>query len=158
MFKKQLIPAALGVAATGVVAACCAVLACCAGGWVLFGPVNYFGCGADRPDHIAEADLIGTYVTPDGARLELQAGDALVATALSTDFMDGPVDLSGPGEWHLQPETGSQGDITLSLTSDGRPGFFGTSLYISGTAQEPWLYWYDGDPDSCELYRFDRTA
>ncbi|WP_433223178.1 hypothetical protein ACQP00_25455 [Dactylosporangium sp. CS-047395] len=157
MFKKVGV-AAVGVTVAGLVAACCAVLACCAGGWVLFGPVNYFGCGAGRPDRIAEADLIGTYVTQDGARLELRAGDALVATALSTDFMDGFMDLSGPGEWHLQPETGSQGDIRLSLTSDGRPGSFSASLYISGTAREPWLYWYDGDPDSCELYRFDRTA
>ncbi|MFG2043015.1 hypothetical protein [Dactylosporangium sp. NPDC048998] len=158
MFKSSSTSTAVGVAMAGLVAACCAVLACCVGAWVFLGPVNYFGCGAERPDNISEADLIGTYETRDGARLELQTGNLLVATALATDFMDGPLNLSGPGEWHLQSANASQGDIDLSLTAEGRSGSFGTSLYISGTRKQPWLYWFDGDPDGCNLYRFDRIA
>ncbi|WP_433074212.1 hypothetical protein ACQP1P_26970 [Dactylosporangium sp. CA-052675] len=148
----------LGAAVTGIAAACCSVLVCCAGAWVFLGPVNYFGCGTERPDGVAEADLIGTYETRDGARLELQAGGSLVATALATEFMGGSLNLSGPGEWSLQSAGGSQGDITLRLTSDGRPRSHHTYLDISGTRERPWLYWYDGDPDVCELYRFDRIA
>jgi hypothetical protein len=91
--------AAVGVAMASLVAACCAVLVCCVGAWVFLGPVNYFGCGAERPDDISEADLIGTYVTQDGARLALQTGGLLTATALSTDFMgqrrDGPESSAG---------------------------------------------------------------
>jgi hypothetical protein len=84
--------AAVGVAMASLVAAC-------VGAWVFLGPVNYFGCGAERPDDISEADLIGTYVTQDGARLALQTGGLLTATALSTDFMgqrrDGPESSAG---------------------------------------------------------------
>ncbi|WP_433618686.1 hypothetical protein ACQP2P_21915 [Dactylosporangium sp. CA-139114] len=164
MFKKTSAGAAtgvvgaLGVAVAGIVAACCAILVCCAGAWVLLGPVNYFGCGAERPDGIAEADLVGTYEAQDGAHLELQADGSLVATALVTEFMGESLNLSGPGEWSLQSAGGSQGDIRLRLTSDGKPRSHGTSLDISGTREQPWLYWYEGDPDVCHLYRFNKIA
>lgn len=149
---------AAGVAVAGLAAACCVVLACGVGAWVLLGPVNYFGCGTERPENVSEADLIGTYVTQDGARLELRTDGSLTATALSAGSMDGREDLSGLGRWWLEDADSALGDINLSFTSDGGPSYFGTHLDISGSRKHPWLYWFEGDPDECHLYRFDRLV
>ncbi|MFB9239995.1 hypothetical protein ACFFWC_31470 [Plantactinospora siamensis] len=147
----------VGVLVVGLVAVCAGVLACGVGAWVFLGPVNYLGCGTERPNHVSEADLIGTYETRDGARMELKTGNMLVATALARDSDGARLDLSGPGTWTLQSGHTGAGDIDLSLTAKGRPGYL-TSLYISGSRKQPWMYWFDGDPDGCNLYRFNRVA
>lgn len=142
-----------------VLGACGALVVACAGFWVFFGPVNYFGCGTERPANITVADLAGSYVTEDGGRLELHPDGTFTASALnnSDDFESRPP-LSGPGTWALQPANGNFGDIELSFASPpGYNGGYHTYLDISGSRGDPWLYWYIGDPDSCDLYRFNRA-
>lgn len=141
----------------GVVAICFALLVWCGGSWDYLGPpVNYFGCGTDRPDGISAEGLVGAYTTVDGARLELHADGTLTAVALTTEFMNGRIDVSGPGNWTLRPEGSQFGDLDLMLTGEGAG--HAAHLRISGTREEPWLYWYNGDPDGCDLYRFNRTT
>jgi hypothetical protein len=136
-----------------------AAVVCCIGAWVIFGPVNYVGCGTGRPDGITASDLVGTYVTADGGRLELRADGTFDASGLADHDVDGepaPRRLSGPGTWGLRPADSVEQDIYLSFTAPaGHQEGFGVS--IAGTREEPWLYWYVGDPDSCDLYGFERV-
>ncbi|NES29196.1 hypothetical protein GCE86_18380 [Micromonospora terminaliae] len=87
-----------------VLAGCGAVVIGCAGFWVVSGPVNYRGCGTERPAGITAAEVSGSYVTEDGGRLELRPGGTLTASGLdnSGDVESRP-SLSGPGTWSLQP-------------------------------------------------------
>ncbi|WP_446211853.1 hypothetical protein [Micromonospora sp. IBSANI012] len=142
-----------------VLGGCGALVIACAGLWAVFGPVNYFGCGTERPGGITAADVSGLYVTGDGGRLELRPDGTLTASGLdnSDDFESLPP-LSGPGTWSLQPSDNQFGDIDVSFKSPpGYNGGYGTYLDISGSRTAPWLYWYVGDPDSCVLYRFNRV-
>ena len=124
------------------------VIFCCGGAWALFGPVNYFGCGVHRPSGITEADLVGTYATDDGGRLTLNSDGSSTATSLDPEPGFGP--QSGSGDWQLLQ--GSEfGDVELSI------GTFGMYLDIAGSRREPWLYWYDVDPDLCRLKRLNRV-
>ena len=62
--------AAVAGMTAGVVAICFALLVWCGGSWDYLGPpVNYFGCGTDRPDGISAEGLVGAYTTVDGVRL-----------------------------------------------------------------------------------------
>jgi len=137
--RTRIIALALG----GIVVAVLGAGACCAGGWVALGPVNYLGCDTNTPPGISAADLVGEYGTADGAGLRLDADGTLGATAL---FDEDSGDLSGAGRWELR-----DGEIGLTLR-----GGHGRHLDISGTREHPWLYWFVGDPDRCNLYRFNK--
>lgn len=138
-----------------------AAAVCCIGAWVIFSPVNYFGCGTERPDGITASDLVGTYVTADGGRLELRADGTFDASGLADHDVDGkpaPQRLSGAGTWGLRPADSAGQDIYLSFTAPtGHPEGFMTGVDIAGTREEPWLYWHVSDPDLCDLYRFTRV-
>ncbi|QGN49820.1 hypothetical protein GKC29_25340 [Micromonospora sp. WMMC415] len=142
-----------------VLGACGALVIACTGFWVVFGPVNYFGCGTERPAGITAADLAGSYATDDGGRLELRPDGTLTASGLdNSDGFESRPPLSGPGKWFLEPADNPFGDIDLIFESPpGYNGGYGTDLNISGSRTDPWLYWYVGDPDSCVLYRFNRV-
>ncbi|MFC4145144.1 hypothetical protein ACFO0M_02640 [Micromonospora mangrovi] len=149
--------AAVSIAVVGAWIALCAP---CAGLWAYLGPVDYFGCGAERPANITATDLVGSYVTQDGGRLELSANGRFKADALNvSDDVESRSPVSGPGTWALQPAGRRPGDITLSYdySPPGVNGGYGDSLNISGSRGDPWLYWYVGDHDGCDLYRFDRA-
>ncbi|WP_405104761.1 hypothetical protein OG559_16265 [Micromonospora sp. NBC_01405] len=151
-------------AVVGVVVLCGAVLAGCGGLLAVFSPVNYFGCGTERPTGITAADLAASYATADGGRLELIADSTVSASGLTnwetwdSSEQDQDPPLSGPGTWSLNPADGPSGDIVLAFTAP--PGYgsgFGTSLNIAGSRAEPWLYQHLTDSDSCQLYRLDRV-
>jgi hypothetical protein len=55
-------------------------------------------------------------------------------------------------------EDSALGDIDVSFAMTDGTGGFATHLDLSGTRSQPWLYWFNGDPDTCDLYRFDRTT
>jgi hypothetical protein len=101
-----------------VLGVCGALVVACAGFWVFFGPVNYFGCGTKRPAGITASDVVGSYVTADGGRLELHPDNTLTASGLnnSDDFESRPP-LSGPGKWSLQPSDNHVGDIEVSFVN-----------------------------------------
>ncbi|MGC9665085.1 hypothetical protein ACNTMW_00850 [Planosporangium sp. 12N6] len=148
----------LGVVLTAV-CACGALFTACAGAWVVLGPVNYFGCGTERPAGITAADLAGSYVTDDGGRLELHPDGRLTASGLNnSDDGEARPPLSGDGTWSLQPSDNHFGDVQVSFTDPpGYNGGYGAFLDISGSRDDPWLYRYVGDPDTCDLYRFNRA-
>jgi hypothetical protein len=150
-----------GVVAAGimvaVVAACGGLVAACAGVWGLLSPLASSGCDTARPERVTSRDLVGTYVTADGGRLDLRADGTLTATGLASEldpYATPPRRVSGPGTWKLLPARDGVGDIQVDF--DGPDGY-GSYLEISGSRDEPWLYWYIGDPQGCDLYRFDRT-
>jgi len=128
------------VVALAVVAILTAVVGVCVGAWVFLGPVNYFGCGQTRPANIIAAELVGTYETADGGRLQLFKDGTLQAEHLNQDESV----LSGPGRWSLS-SSDSAGDVQLIFLD--APGTVGEELNISGTRENPELYWYLGDPD-----------
>jgi hypothetical protein len=135
------------------------LILCCLGGWVFFGPVNYFGCGLSRPPGITAADLVGSYASPDGGRIELSAGDTFVATGIpSPDTNMAAPQLSGPGTWRIGPSESAHGDVSVVFTAPpGLGGAFRTSFDLAGSRTSPVLYWYRGDPDSCHIYRMNRA-
>jgi hypothetical protein len=61
--------------------------------------------------------------------------------------------LAGAGTWSLLPKHDGLGDIHHGF-DEAR---FSRYLSISGNRTKPWLYWYIGDPDSCQIQRFDRA-
>lgn len=148
----------LGLVIAGV-GAIVVPLAICAGLWVLLAPVNYFGCGTERPAGITARDLVGSYVSDDGARLELDAEGTFTASNMDISRPhQARTPLSGSGTWVLEPESDLVHDIQMSLDSESEHGYqYIPDLYISGSRADPWLYWYITDPDTCRLYRLDRV-
>lgn len=143
---------AFSVAVLGI---CGAPVILCTGSWLLFFGVP--GCGTERPANITATDLAGSYVTEDGGRLDLLPNGWFNASRLNvSDGFESRPPLSGRGTWALQPATSDFGDITLSHEYS-QPGGYGDYLDISGSRADPWLYWYVGDHDSCDLYRFHRA-
>lgn len=131
------------------------VVVLCAGLGSLASYNRYQPCVPGRPEGITVTHLVGTYTTDDGGRLVLAADGTFTSSGVTyEDVHDVPGKLSGPGEWRLQAGGDGFGDIRLGFT-DFR---YGASLRISGTLDEPWLYWFVSDPDLCVIYRFDRVA
>jgi hypothetical protein len=55
--------------------------------------------------------------------------------------------LAGAGTWSLLPKHDGLGDIHHGF-DEAR---FSRYLSISSNRTKPWLYWYIGDPDSCQI-------
>ncbi len=139
------------------------VMICCGTVWVIFGPVNYFGCGLSRPSGITSADLVGGYAASDGGTLQLSDDGTFIATRITDPDADAndtdPQPLAGPGSWKLLAPDSSQDDIDVRFAapSGNYPSGLDTTLDIGGSRTKPILYWYVGDPDSCDLYQLNRV-
>lgn len=120
-------------AVVGVVVLCGAVLAGCGGLLAVFSPVNYFGCGTERPTGITAADLAASYATADGGRLELIADSTVSASGLTnwetwdSSEQDQDPPLSGPGTWSSTRPTARQ--ATSSWPSPPRPATAAASAH-----------------------------
>jgi hypothetical protein len=133
-----------------LVALCC--VAGCIGGFRLVAG-RYQPCVSGRPTGITVEDLAGRYVTTRGAQLVFNASGTFIAQDITIEFDNEPMTLAGTGTWSLLPKDDGLGDIDLGF-DEAR---FSTYLLISGNRTKPWLYWYIGDPDSCQIQRFDRA-
>lgn len=138
------------------VAALCLVALCymagCIGGFLLIGG-RYQSCVPGRPRGITVNDLAGRYVTTRGAQFVFDASGTFTARDVTIEFANKPMTLAGPGTWSLLSSDDGFGDIHLGFDV----ARFSTYLSISGSRTKPWLYWYIGDPDSCQVQRFDRA-
>jgi hypothetical protein len=106
------------------------------------GCVRYFGCVPQAPEDITASELAGIYTSPEGGRIELGEDGRYSASDLPGD-----TGRSKEGTWTL--------DLDSETTEDLRLGDL--QVWISGDREEPWLYRFDGDPDSCDLIKFQRT-
>ncbi|MEU5919004.1 hypothetical protein [Streptomyces sp. NPDC047141] len=75
-----------------------------------------------------------------------------------------PQSRTGSGTWKLAPVDGSDWPVSFAFHKisgywDGAVdgGYYGDGLYVSGSRENPHLYGYVGDPDSCELDTFTRN-
>jgi hypothetical protein len=138
-----------------LIALCVAVLCCagtCLGGYLLVG-ARHRPCVAGRPSGITVEHLAGRYSTARGGQLVLARSGTFTSTDIVIDLDNQPRTLSGPGTWTLLSRDEGFGDIRLGFTE----ARFAAYLSISGTTSDPWLYWYIGDPDLCNIQRFDRA-
>jgi hypothetical protein len=147
----------VGIAGVILVGILVAVVAACVSKWSLISPIVY-DCVDVRPHGLTTADLAGDYSAVDGGELELHQDGTFTASGLDiTDpyisYAAGqPPLLSGSGGWTLRPEnTERAGDIELRFANGPIRG-----LGVAGTREVPWLYWYVGDSDNCQLYMFTR--
>ncbi|MFE6225512.1 hypothetical protein [Microtetraspora glauca] len=72
---------------------------------------------------------------------------------------------TGSGTWKLAAVNDADWPLSFSFhkisgywDSDVNGGSYGDGLYVSGSRENPHLYRYVGDPDSCELDTFTRTS
>jgi hypothetical protein len=110
---------------------------------VLMAPAGcsrYFGCAPQPPEDITESDLAGVYTSLDGGRVELSEDGHYSASNLPG--------ANEEGTWTLDLDSKSTEDLRLE----------DLQLWISGNREEPWLYRFEGDPDSCDLIKFHRAA
>jgi hypothetical protein len=98
------------------------------------------GCAPRPPADITESDLAGVYTGVDGERIELGKDGRYRASNLPG--------ASEEGTWALDLDSASTEDLMLE----------DFQLWISGNRAEPWLYRFDGDPDNCDLIRFQRAG
>lgn len=110
---------------------------------VTAGCSRYFGCAPGPPSDITVSDLAGVYTSSDGGKFELREDGHYDASNVPPDL----VDRSAEGTWTL--------DVASKTSEDLRLG--DTQLWISGDRAEPWLYRFEGDPDSCDLVEFRRN-
>ncbi|MER7443743.1 hypothetical protein [Micromonospora avicenniae] len=101
-----------------------------------------FGCVPEPPDDITVADLAGVYTGHEGGRIELGEDGRY-----SANNLPGGTGRSEEGTWTLDLESESTEDLMLG----------DLQVWISGDREEPWLYRFEGDPDSCDLIEFHRA-
>lgn len=100
--------------------------------------------------------------------MSLKGEGTFTTTGWPTDIegAEGPAEQrEGNGTWEL---TSADDDVgyPLSLTfheisdywdSSEKGGYYGGGLYVDGSRRTPRLYEYRGDPDMCDLNRFERA-
>ncbi|MFE9742281.1 hypothetical protein [Streptomyces sp. NPDC006477] len=72
-----------------------------------------------------------------------------------------PQSRTGSGTWKLTSAGGSDWPVSFTFhkisgywDSAVNVGYYGDGLYVDGSRENPRLYGYVGDPDSCELDAF----
>lgn len=155
----MVIAAAVGAALTGVG---------CIGGNIFGANPGDGGCGF-APDGLVADDLTGTW---EGrwATFTLAAGG--VATGIE-EFLPRSASPSASGSRSAPTRPGrasasaspapATAQWTLTIVNDradlALTGPVQATFMVSGTREEPWLYVFgEGDPDSCNIVRYERTA
>lgn len=155
----------------------------CVGGNVFGANPADGGCGF-RPEGLIVDDITGVW-EGDGQAFTLKLGGVITGKATllppspqpsasrgarsarptkpspsATGPSAGPTTVEATGHWTLRAET-LHGDIEITGTRAAQgPASFGLGgLYVSGTRRQPWLYTLgDGDPDSCNIIKYERTS
>jgi hypothetical protein len=125
-----------------------------------------------EPVLLADTDLVGVWSDGDGGRLTINADGTFAAHRLCGEYLDWPdgaseprqtpPEMSGKGNWRQW--TVDQGtDEERQYASEVQFEFDATGISFhydaTGTAGEPLLSTYQGDPDEgdlCVLFRPDR--
>ncbi|GAA1039272.1 hypothetical protein GCM10009557_57490 [Virgisporangium ochraceum] len=158
----MVIAAAVGAALTGVG---------CVGGNIFGANPGDGGCGF-APDGLVADDLTGTW---EGrwATFTLAAGGVATGIEEFLPTSQSPSASTRPGRTQASPTPGrtqaspSPATVTarwtLEIVNDRADltltGAVQATFMVSGTREEPWLYVFgEGDPDSCNIVRYDRTA
>ncbi|WP_018546132.1 hypothetical protein [Streptomyces sp. LaPpAH-108] len=143
---------------------------------ILAASVSTIGCsgrssscpGADqRPRGLNTRDLVGTYKN-SASRLTLRADGTFTTVGWPTDLDDAdgdPWSRTGSGTWELTPAHDTDWPVSFSFhkisgyrDSDAEGGSYGNGLYIGGSRDNPHLYEFVGDPDSCDLATLKRHS
>ncbi|TXS49076.1 hypothetical protein [Streptomyces sp. t39] len=111
-------------------------------------------------------DLAGTYRSAVG-RLTLSSDGTLTALGWPANLegaIGDPQSRTGSGTRKRTPADGSDWPVLFTFhrisgywDSDVSGGYYGDGLHVSGSRENPHLYRYVGDPDSCELDTFMRN-
>jgi hypothetical protein len=160
----------MGRRAAAVAAAIIAGLAVlgCMGGNIFGANPGDGGCGF-RPDGLIVDDITGVW-EGDGRTFTLKLDGTITGKALlyspapsasaSRTLPRNPTEVDATGHWALKPNTDS-GDIDISdvRSARGEATFGLGSLYVSGSRRQPFFYTFgDGDPDSCDIVKYERTS
>ncbi|WP_190078152.1 hypothetical protein [Streptomyces daghestanicus] len=143
---------------------------------VLAASVSTTGCssryspcpGADqRPEGLNTQDLVGTY-EDSAARLTLRNDGTFTTVGWPADLEEASGnsrDRTGSGTWKLTPDHDIDWPVSFSFhkisgfwDSDVSGGYYGSGLYVGGGRENPHLYEYVGDPDSCDLNTLTRNS
>ncbi|MEU5835876.1 hypothetical protein ABZ820_19690 [Streptomyces diacarni] len=130
---------------------------------VLVGGLAAYGTGLLQkyePPRLTAAQLLGTWTDGQGGTLTLRADgtaaadDLDVHTAQAARGGDAPEQCSGSGTWARSdaPPRTPQLDLSVSGCLEGVGWQFG------GTAAQPTLYYWIGDPDSLNQYALHRGS
>jgi hypothetical protein len=130
------------------------------------------GCGF-APDGLVADDLTGTW---EGRWATFTLAPGGVATGLE-EFPPASPSPSVSGSRSARPSASNRAarpsasasaapataQWTLTIVDDRADlvisGSVRAAFMVSGTREEPWLYVFgEGDPDSCNIVRYDRTA
>ncbi|MER6137048.1 hypothetical protein [Streptomyces sp. NPDC001815] len=120
-----------------------------------------------RPDGLVGRDLAGTYRDAAERSVTLK-GDGTFTTAGWPTDLEGakgpPEQRDGSGTWELTSADSAAYPLSLTFhtisdygNSREEGGYYGTGLYVDGSRQAPRLYEYRGDPDLCDVNRFERA-
>ncbi|MGW7415781.1 hypothetical protein [Streptomyces sp. NPDC054863] len=137
---------------------------------ILAGLVAVGGCFAvmsERPERIARAQIVGTWVGEDGARVEMYADgrfemSGIPRSALTPSFTGPPlgdVIVSGSGTWKPVGESGSVALVSLFIDAGGS---FAEStateeLGVARSGEKPALY-FATDPDKWYGFEIRKTG
>lgn len=120
---------------------------------------RYSPCSGEgkRPSGLTVQDLAGSYRSDQGSIVTLGENGSLTTTGWPAD-LDGATGTAerrtGRGNWELSDDP-SGWDVSLSFhkISDYKSagdGHYGSGLEVSGSRQNPQLYYFLGDPDNCD--------
>lgn len=142
---------------------------------ILTASASATGCGryspcpgaGQRPEGISTKNLAGTYQSSVG-RLTLDNDGTFTTVGWPTDLDGATGDTksrTGSGTWKLAAVNDSGWPVSFTFhkisgywDSDVNGGYHGDGLYVGGSRENPHLYGYVGDPDSCELDTFTRNS
>ncbi|WP_181785164.1 hypothetical protein [Streptomyces phytophilus] len=126
---------------------------------------NYTGCDIERLDEgVKASDLNGRYVGSEYGTLDLEPKGQLnfhdwrhydTFSGLDGESIEIP---SGTGTWKLT-RTGKDDEVEVSLvvsSSVSKDRDVTYELLADGSADDPTLYQFHGDPDSCDLNTLKR--
>lgn len=110
-----------------------------------------------EPLAMSTAEITGTWVDEQGGRLELKADGTFASDGVCGDFSDDNLDTAvapnpGAGTWeHGTSDDLETGDPASEVHLTFTPGGVWTQYDARGTAKDPVLWEYIGDPDEGNL-------